>query len=148
MLTCVLRSAHRVKHVLSSGGCIKKAAGGGVGKAEKQAERELTRMHSKKSMHEAYRRGGHIMARGNDSEADMAPISAEKSDTFTEGVRASHRVPTKRGGAIGRPMHVSVDLSKHLHVHPGMMPGGGPPMPAGGPPAGMMAPSRDRACPL
>jgi hypothetical protein len=155
-------SAHRVKHLLSSGGCTgpKKAKGGGVGagggRAEKQAEHALDAMHARKDMHEAfaeggapkrrYARGGH--ARGNDSEAVM---SAEASPTYEEGVRNSHRVPKKHGGGVGKPINVEVG-AKHLHVHlpphgipagpqmaPGAPNGPGPGVatPAGGLPQGL-----------
>jgi hypothetical protein len=136
-------SAHRVKHLLASGGCTpKKAKGGGVGTGggmgEKNAEKALNRMHGKKELHEAFRRGG--PARGNDSAeqmADMRPTSAEESSVYTEGVRASKRIPKKAGGAIGRPLHVNIDASKHLHVHAGHPMMGGPIGPQGA--AGAMA---------
>jgi hypothetical protein len=131
-------SAHRVKHLLSSGGCTgpKKAKGGSVGtgggKAEKQAEHALDAMHAKKDMHEAfaeggapkrrYARGGH--ARGNDSEAVM---SAEASPTYKEGVANSHRIPKAKGGAVKRPMTVNI-IHAHIHGHPHNMLGGGAPM--------------------
>jgi hypothetical protein len=68
----------------------------------------------------------HKAAGGGVGKAEMAPTSAEKSDTFTEGLRASKRIPRTTGGKVGKPMHVMVDLSKHLHVHPS-----GPQMAAG-----------------
>jgi hypothetical protein len=142
-------SARRVKHLLSSGGCTgpKKRSGGtvgsGGGKAEKQAEQALNRMHSEKSMHEAYKRGGHV-ARGNDSAEQMAPSSAEASDTYVEGVRNSHRIPKKRGGATGRPPVVNVDTGRHIHIHlphpgAGPMPGAGMPPGIAAAPPGVMA---------
>jgi hypothetical protein len=133
---------------LKSGGCAtsKKAAGGAVGKAERQAEHELKAMHDKKDIHEAMKRGGH--ARDPGMQRDLPAGSAEGSDVYVEGLKSSHRIPKKRGGAIGKPMHVNVDLSKHLHVHPGglqmaasaLNAAGQPPMaPVAGPPPGPAA---------
>jgi hypothetical protein len=134
-------SAHRVKHLLASGGCApKKAKGGGVGtgggQAEAKAEKALNAMHANKDMHEAYAEGGAPKrryarggpARGNDSEAVM---SAEASPTYKEGVANSHRIPKAKGGSasggkrVGRPTTVNI-IHAHIHGHPHNMLGGGP----------------------
>jgi hypothetical protein len=151
-------SNRRVQHVLKSGGCAgpKKAKGGtvgsGGGQAEKKAEKALDAMHAKKDMHEAFKHGGHVMARGNDSAADMAPTSAEHGDVYVEGVRNSHRIPKKHGGGV-RPAVVNIDSGRHVHIHlphpgAGPMPGAGmPPGIAAAPPGVMAAPGPAMAGP-
>jgi hypothetical protein len=141
-------SAHRVKHLLASGGCTpKKAAGGtvgtGGGQAEKKAEKALDAMHGKKDMHEAFAEGGAPKrryarggpARGNDSEAVM---SAEATPVYRESIKASRRVPKAHGGAVKRPTTINI-IHAHIHGHPHNMLGGGPPM-AGGAGGAQMAP--------
>jgi hypothetical protein len=55
-------------------------------------------------------------ARGNNSESDMRRGSAEASDTFTEGVKRSKRIPRKTGGKVPK-IKVDIHGGPHLHVH-------------------------------
>jgi hypothetical protein len=130
-------SAHRVKHVLASGGCTpKKAGGGAVGHAERQAEHELRAMHAKPALHEAMKRGGKA---DPGRQPELTPESAEHGDVFTEGVRNSHRIPRRRGGKIPQINIVAIHHHKPDMAMGAAMPPQAPGMPA--PPMGGPAPT-------
>jgi hypothetical protein len=125
-------SAHRVQHVLKSGGCATahKAHGGAVGKAEKKAEHELKAMHAEPALHEAIKRGG---TADPGKQTDLKPTSAEHGDVYVEGLKSSRRVPRKRGGKIPQINVVAI----HKHAPPMMMGSVQPPQAPGMPPPPM-----------